>query len=112
LSEAYLAAVTKRRLVLPGRNGAGGLPGADLITLFVHTAINTDPWDLASLPSITIQSGDFHIGWIQTSGGFYDNAIDTDTTFTGRSYVFGSSGWVSLSPLGDDRDAMTRQRCR
>jgi len=93
-------------------NGTGGLPGSDLITPFLHQASATDQWEAVSLPSVTIESGDFYIGWVQPSGGLYYNARDDDATYTGRSYVFGSGGWVTLESLGDDHDMMIRQSCR
>ena len=62
---------------------------------------------------MTVQSGDFYIGWIQPAGGQYYNGRDDDGSYTGRSYLLSSDGnWQNVSEVGQEHDLMLRQGCR
>ena len=97
-------------------DGAGGLPGSDLIPPFVHHCINSDGWEKVNLPAgITIGSGDFYIGWVQISQApalFY-NGYDGNTTYHGRCYVrYPDLTWKNFSDLDVNNNMLIRQGCR
>jgi hypothetical protein len=94
-------------------DGPGGLPGTDLMTPVSHHAGLADQWEAVGLPQITIESGEFYIGWIQPEGDLYYNGRDADATYTGRSYVFFlGEGWQNFSDAGVEYDLMVRQGCQ
>lgn len=94
-------------------NGPGGLPGSDLITPFVHHCSATEQWEAVNLPSITIESGDFYIGWIETSSGTYYNRTDNNPSYNGRSYWrFMDGSWYNFSDWFLSDNMMIRQGCQ
>jgi hypothetical protein len=94
-------------------NGPGGLPGSDLIPPFVHHCSATEQWEEVNLPSITIESGDFYIGWIETSSGTYFNRTDDNPSFNGRSYLRDTDGnWYNFVDWFLPDNMMIRQGCQ
>jgi Zn-dependent metalloprotease len=94
-------------------DGPGGLPGSDLITPITHLCSATESWDNVSLPSITVDSGEFYIGWLQTTANTYYNGDDDDESSDGRSYVRFSDGtWYNFLDLGIYDNMMIRQGCQ
>ena len=96
--------------------GADGLPGQTLIAPFRHSCVSTDTWEVVNLPtSITITSGDFYVGWVQSTPGpalFY-NGSDNDSIYDGRSFVrYPDGSWKNFSEIGQEVNMMIRQGCR
>lgn len=100
-------------------DGIGNIPKSNLITPFTATPPVADTWfdiDLSSY-NITINDGDFYIGWIETwatSGPpprVNNLGFDENVPHDVRSWVFDRSSWFSLSDLGSPwniRDLMIR----
>gem|GEM_PF-1471389 len=94
-------------------DGPGGLPGSDLITPILHNCVGTEHWEDVNLPTITIDSGEFYIGWIQTTSLTYYNGDDDDVSSDGRSYArFPDDTWFNFLDFGVYDNMMIRQGCQ
>jgi M6 family metalloprotease-like protein len=94
-------------------DGPGGMPGSDLIPPVAHNCTGVESWENVNLPSITIDSGDFYIGWFQTTAATYYNADDDDVSYDGRSYArFPDGTWFNYSDFLVYDNVMIRQGCQ
>ena len=94
-------------------DGPGGMPGSDLIPPIVHHCTGVEGWENVNLPSITIDNGEFYIGWFQTTAATYYNADDDDVSYDGRSYArFPDGTWYNYSDLLAYDNIMVRQGCQ
>ena len=94
-------------------DGPGGLPGSDLITPILHNCVGTEHWEDVNLPTITIDSGEFYIGWLQTTSLTYFNGDDDDVSSDGRFYVrFPDGSWMNSLDLDIYDNMMIRQGCQ
>jgi hypothetical protein len=93
-------------------DGPDGLPGSDLISPVAHKCTGAERWENVNLPSITIESGEFYIGWLQTGAATYYNGDDDDVSSDGRSYLRYDGDWYNFSDWGIFDNMMIRQGCR
>ena len=94
-------------------DGPGALPGSNLIPPFIHHCGGTEQWEDVNLPTITIDSGDFYIGWVQHDSSTYFNGDDNDPSSDGRSYLRDNAGlWNNFLNFWITDNLMIRQSCR
>jgi hypothetical protein len=94
-------------------DGPAGMPGSDLIPPVAHNCTGVESWENVNLPSITIDSGEFYIGWLQTTAATYYNGDDDDVSYDGRSYArFPDGIWYSYSDLLVYDNIMIWQGCQ
>ena len=96
-------------------DGPAGLPGRDLITPFIHRAEGTGHWESVNLPVVTINTGEFYIGWIQKTADpfLYYNGSDDAESSNGRSYVrYPDGSWKNFLSIGQNDNIMIQQGCQ
>ncbi|HHP7236659.1 MAG TPA: thrombospondin type 3 repeat-containing protein [Desulfobacterales bacterium] len=95
-------------------DGPGGLPGQTLLPAFEHRCVNTDTWEPVDLPAgVTITSGSFYVGWVQSTASLFYNGSDNDSAYDGRSFVrYPDGSWKNFADIGREVNIMIRQGCR